>query len=127
MAFRTQPIRDGSGVEIKLSGAVTAREILEASHAIYHVVPLQSQLIQLWDYSAVTQLVATNDEIRAVAKVDKSYAAQRTSPLHIVSIQPTDLGFGLGRMYGVFVETENWITIHFRSRQEAEDWIEANL
>lgn len=122
-----QPIGDGTGVEVTLSGQVTAQEILEASHAIYECVALHSQRFQLWDYTTVTELIATNDEIRAVARADLTYASRRRSPLLIASVQPTDLGFGLGRMYGVFAESPNWVTAHFRSRDRAERWIEDNL
>ena len=127
MPFVMQPIGEGSGVEVTLSGTVTAQEILEASHAIYEVVALHSQSFQLWDYTAVTRLTATNDEVRAVAKADLTYASRRKTPLLIASVQPTDLGFGLGRMYGVFAENPNWVTAHFRTRDEAERWLDENL
>jgi hypothetical protein len=120
-------IRGGTGVEVTLTGSVTAQEIVEASHAIYDVVPLQSQELQLWDYTGVTKLVATNEEIWAVATVDNTYAVRRTDPLYVLSVQPTDLGFGIGRMYEVFAASSNWITIHFRKREEADHWMDRNL
>jgi hypothetical protein len=122
-----RPIRDGTGVEVTLFGIVKTREIIEASHAIYEVVPLDSQRFQLWDYSAVSRLVASSDEVRAVARVDSMYAEQRQTPLYVASVQPTDLGFGLGRMYGVFADGHNWITAHFRTRAEAERWLDKQL
>jgi hypothetical protein len=127
MPIRMKAIREGKGAEIALSGVVTAKEIMDASYEIYDVLPLESQQFQLWDYTDVTELDATDKEIGEIAWVDRARADYRTSPLYVLSVQPTDLGFGLAAMYGVFSDHPNWITVRFRSRDEADSWLDAHL
>lgn len=62
-------------------------------------------------------------ELRVVAEQDKRIAALAPPGILIAIVAPHDHGFGLARMWEVFVEGTGWETMSFRSRSDAEVWL----
>ena len=47
--------------------------------------------------------------------------------LHIAIVAPTDVAFGMSRMYGSMVESCGWTVTTFRTLNEARAWLVAQL
>jgi hypothetical protein len=45
----------------------------------------------------------------------------------IAGVMPTDLEFGLGRMWQAYADETEWVSKTIRTRDEAENWIQQTL
>jgi len=101
-------------------GKISVEELATEIRAPYQEEPTPDHL---WDLSAADVSAIGSQELDQLAKIakiaDSSGAGRKTA-----IVTPTDLGFGLSRMYQVFVEMAGLrVKVGvFRTRKEAEDW-----
>ncbi len=86
------------GVEIVASGIVTGEEIIEAHVEIYNIKHLRKQKYHIIDRSHCEEYNVTSEDVRKIAEIDK--AAAKINPNIIVAlVSPTDLQFGMSRVW----------------------------
>lgn len=124
MSFVMEFVEDGQGVLFTGAGELTGRELIESKQALLRtperVRPLEFAIVMLDD---VTSLPATTHEIRELAGVDVEIS--RINPSIMVAVvAPSDHLFGMARMWETLAAETGWSTAIFRTRQEADAWID---
>jgi hypothetical protein len=76
------------------------------------------------DLTFVEAMNINSDDIRSVAQQNKRIASLTVPGVLLAVASPSDLGFGLARISEVLIEDIRWETMVFRSRDEANRWIE---
>ena len=128
MPIETEGRQNGLGVIYKCSGVVTIDDFFQAGLGFL----AQPEEIKKWRYCIIdlTPVGAMNinaEDIRAVVEQNKLIAAIAPSGAILAVASPKDLGFGLARVWEVLVEEVGWETMTFRSRAEADVWIQERM
>ena len=105
------------------SGAVTGEDLLCAVKALYDDGPT---LKHLWDMTNAEVSSVDGPKLRQIADFAKSSAPSGVGGRTAI-VAPSNLAFGLGRMYEAFarsagIKTEVRV---FRSLGEGRDWLES--
>lgn len=102
-------------------GKVCRREIEESIRVYYESEPTMNIV---WDFSGADLSAIGASEIEDLAQKTKVMAHSREEGKTAI-IAPTDISFGLSRMYQVFADMAEQIASIgvFRSAPEAEEWI----
>jgi hypothetical protein len=79
-------------------------------------------LDQLWDFTGVADVEISPDTLRRLARA-RSYSATARRAV----VVPTDLGFGLGRMFQMLHEEAPEEVQIFRTLEEARRWLGLDL
>jgi len=112
-------------IQTRCSGAATFHEVIEhfrALHADPEVTERLSVLLDLTELASVPE----RDQLRAIAGEVKDMRDRvQWNALSIVA--PSDLLFGMSRVFGIFAEGHFAHTGVFRTRAEAERWLDARL
>lgn len=53
--------------------------------------------------------------------------AKNNRDIVIAAAMPSDLAFGLGRMWQAYADETGWKSHAFRAREEAENWVQNEL
>jgi len=118
---------DNGGVLFVGYGTLTAGEFLEARKELYRAAEQAPQIrYQIVDLMGVDGVVASNADIAAIAELDL-HAAPAHPHMIIAVAAAWDLPFGLARMWETLVQDSGLTTRVCRSREEAEDWVKAEL
>jgi hypothetical protein len=126
MTIQINYIDNGAGIEIVASGIITGADIIEAHKEIYNEENLNKQKYQIIDRTKCEQYNVSPVEVQQIADIDK--AASKSNPNIIIAIiSPTDLQFGMSRMWEMYVEESRFLTEIFRDRKSADAWIEKQL
>jgi hypothetical protein len=126
MTIQINYIDNGAGIEIVASGIITGADIIEAHKEIYNEENLNKQKYQIIDRTKCEQYNVSPVEVQQIADIDK--AASKSNPNIIIAIiSPTDLQFGMSRMWEMYVEESRFLTEIFRDRKSADEWIEKQL
>lgn len=104
-----------------LEGPITAEDIIATIEAYYSGEPTH---YIVWDFSEVTLNQCKEENLKSIAVAANKCAKQRDGGKTAL-VLPSDLQFGLGRMYETFAELENApIPVRsFRSMPEAMAWL----
>jgi hypothetical protein len=74
------------------------------------------------NFTSISRLNISASDVRQIADLELRMAdVQPHASVAIVA--PTDVAFGMRRMWQVLTEKTGWETMVFRTRQEAEDWV----
>lgn len=126
MPIQIEGREDGAGVIYNCHGVITIDDFFQAGVS-FLAFPEE---IKKWRYGIIdlTYVETMNinaDDIRAVVEQNKRIAGLAVpGPLLAVG-SPKDLGYELARMWEVLNEQVGWETRTFRSRLEADQWIQA--
>jgi hypothetical protein len=126
MPYTDERLDDGRGVLRLWTGAVAASDVVVAN-ADYLTREDWTKLEYLIaDFSGVTELQATTEDIRKIA-IAEARIATLIPNLVIAVVAPMDYIFGMARMWEVFTEQTGWIRRVFRSRPEADAWVHGSM
>ena len=98
MTIQINYIDNGIGIEIIATGTVTGKDIIEAHKEIYNEKNLKNQKYQIIDRTQCEEYNVSSDEVQQIADIDKA-ASQSNPNIILALISPTDLQFGLSRMW----------------------------
>ena len=127
MTFLTEFLDEGKGVLFTGSDILKPDEISAVKEEFFRFEDRTRQILYgLVDLNLVTGTSLTMDSIREFADIDKQLALLSPGAL-IAVIAPTDLLFGLSRMWEMMAAETQWNIHIFRSRTEAEDWLRGEL
>ena len=119
--------QDGAGVLHLGRGAVTGAEILAAESQKANVIDRLTKLKHvLIDFSEVTSLDVSSDDVQQLVSINKE-EARLLQVVFVAVAAPSDLAYGISRMYAGYLQIPEWVIQVFRSRIEAENWLEQSL
>ena len=126
MPIHIEGRQDGAGVIYNCHGVMTIDDFFQAGIG-FLAFPGE---IKKWRYCIIdlTYVETMNinpDDIRAVVEQNKRIAELALPGAILAVASPKDLGYGLARMWEVLNEQVGWETRTFRSRSEADQWIQA--
>ena len=109
-----------SGVIIRYPARITGQEIIEVLTKIADTPGFEKVDFFVGDRTNVTEMLVSSEEVHEIAALNRR--AREQNPEHlVVLISPSDLSFGLSRMYAGHLEQK---FIHVcRTRGEAESWL----
>ena len=111
-------------IRSRLSGRLSRETLQRYYEALYSHPLFQPDMAEIFDVSEVTELDLTADEIRDFSATTASNPSQGRG-MRVAIVAPTDLTFGLARLYELSQsDTTNRICV-VRTRGEAEAWLEA--
>jgi hypothetical protein len=76
----------------------------------------------IMDFTSISRMNISASDVRQIADLEVRMAAVQPH-VAVAVVAPTDVAFGLSRMWEVLAEKTGWETMVFRTRQEAEDWV----
>jgi hypothetical protein len=126
MAFEVKFIDGGEGLIFVASGKAHASELIAINREIYSEAYLMKQKYQLVDLTGAESIQVEERDIRQLAEMDKEAAAVNPE-IKIVVVAPGDLEYGMARMWLAHVDEGELESRVFRTREEADRWIEKIL
>ena len=122
MPVQIKYIQGGIGIEFILSGDVTGVEIIAANKEIYYYDNLSQLKYKFIDKSTCTEYCVTGEELKIIAEQDKK-ASKINRNITVVFVSPTDLQYGMSRMWQVYAAETGFQSKIFNDRKSAEEWI----
>lgn len=115
------------GVLLKGEGTVTFKNIKEINDKIYGTKDKILNLsYQVCDFSNVTGIPLSSDEVKTLAEQDK-YAAKINPYMIIATVGEIDVIYGLARMWQAYTDGSPIKTKVFRKMPDAQRWIADNI
>ena len=112
-------LEDSAGVIIRYPSRITGREIIEVLSNLTADPAFERVSYFVGDRTDVTDMLVSSEEVREIAELNLK--ARERNPKHfVVLISPTNLSFGLSRMYASHVNHEDFIFV-------CRNWAEARL
>jgi hypothetical protein len=122
MPFRLTPEPTIEFATITWSGSLVADEL---KAAIDELAGVPATRLVLWDFSEVTELTMTVDEIRSLARLAREHSSHRSADAKTAVLVTKDFLFGIARQahaYAIVMSPTPPIEI-FRDRQAALSWL----
>ena len=117
---------DRTGVEAIASTQVTKSDFMGACSEAFNNTNVVTQKYQILDFSQCTDFELSSDDINSLSQL--AINASKINPNVIMAIvAPTDLVFGMSRVYEVYAEESGFKIKVFRNKSEAESWVETLL
>ena len=105
----------------KCSGNLTTKEMIDAINSFYNSSPTKHTL---WDFSNASMNNIPAEDVRKMFALVKNRGFARQGGTTAV-VTPTDLGYGLSRMFQIMSDTNDFpfkMKV-FRTLDEAKHWI----
>ncbi len=116
---------DGVGLVLSCHGPVTGHEFIRRTEELLQSPDSIRQLrYSIIDLTTVSAFDASTDQVQRV--VDLEFAALAPKLL-VAVIAPTDLAFGMSRMWSSLAETTGWSIRVFRQAAEANRWLQQGM
>jgi hypothetical protein len=106
-------------VEVRGWGMITTAELRDFTSRLHADSRFDPDYRSLTDLSAATGVSVTEAELKATAWMPLFSAGARRA-----IVAPSDLTYGMGRMYAMHAERFDGNVRVFRTVEEAEDWLE---
>ncbi len=114
---------EDNGVLLSGFGILTAYDIKEVNNTLYETPQkIQKITYQLCDFTRVTQVEISSEEIGAIAEQDAK-AGEINPNMFIAVVGEEDLVFGLSRMWETLADTIPFEKHVFRQMEDAQKWI----
>ena len=119
--------KSDGGVITIYSGVVTDEDLLQsANDKCSSVEKIKSYRYALTDCSNVTELRVTTEAVIRNAEIAKSAFAINSNIIFVAAV-PTDLLYGLSRLWQAYADDSDRQTKVVRSREEADIWLAERL
>lgn len=118
---------DDGGIHVVGTGILTIVDIRELQATVYET-PKHTKAIRYMfnDFTGVEHFDLSMEDMRQIA--DRAKDASKINPATIrVNVLPTDLGFGLGRMWEALTGGEENKVANFRDIEDAKAWLKDKL
>ena len=123
MPFEINVQGDGSKILTRYFGVLSTTDI-EKSYIERFTDPdkIKKYKFIISDYTEVSETNISDIDIRKLSRIYKE-ASLVNQNVSVVAIMPTDLLFGLARMWQAYVDSIPWKHAVVRSREEAESFL----
>lgn len=115
-------IDNGMGIEFISSGVVTGKEIIEANRKIYNQEHLERLKYKIVDRSDCTDYQVTSHDIEVIADQDMM-ASEINKDITVLLVAPTELQFGMTRMWQTLSDESGFESIIFKDRPSANKYL----
>lgn len=123
MSYELFFLDDEYGSITEFHGMLTDKLLIECTKERYSSEERNSNFKYILnDYSDCTEINISTGAVIAVANMAIE-VSRINQNIVIAAAMPTDLIFGLGRMWQAYADETGWNSHAFHSRQEAETWI----
>lgn len=127
MSYELFFIDDEFGTITQFYGVITDEELIKCTKERYASQARNEKFRYIInDYSACTEIAVSTEAVKTVAKMAID-VSQFNKNIVISAALPSDLAFGLGRMWQAYADKTGWRSHAFRTRKEAEDWVQEQL
>ena len=123
MPYVTSYVDDGKGLHKNGSGILTGLEIFtSAMQEGINVERAQKLRYGLIDFSEVTEMRVTPDDIRRIVEVNRRLAAFTQGAL-VAIVAPGPLPYAMSRLWHTFSQDLGWKSNVFHTRVDALAWL----
>ncbi|MDA8139589.1 MAG: hypothetical protein M0036_13145 [Desulfobacteraceae bacterium] len=129
MPHSMEYIAHENGLIIIWSGMVKGEEVIQSYEARFSSTERLAKLrYVITDYSKALDFDMTPDQIKTIARIANK-AALTNRKLFAVAVMPTDISFGMARMFQAYAgdDTTGWHTFVTRNRRDGEVWLRQHL
>ncbi|MBU4317604.1 MAG: hypothetical protein KKF30_10045 [Proteobacteria bacterium] len=129
MPYQIEYIEPEGGLIVSWMGKINGDEVIQSYHERFSPLERLKKLRYIiTDYTDMTDFELAPEDIKTIAGIT-NHAAQENRHVYAAAIMPTDISFGLARMFQFYADddTTGWETLVTRTRKEAEDWLRENL
>jgi hypothetical protein len=125
LPYLTELFSNGTGLRRVGQGVLTGEEILQALRSWPSGIAEPERITHgLVDLTGVTSLRVTLEDVKTIADIDRKNA-EDMNLTHVAMVAPTDLLFGMSRLYEGLAAIPHWNVNFFRTLDEAEAWLDA--
>jgi len=115
------------GVFTHYSGTVTDADIIKSvKERLLLVEKLKPIKYFFSDFTDVDNFNVTSTGIQTIADI-ATRASKINNDIILVAIVPSDLEYGMARMWQAYSDDMNWKTYLARTKEEASEWLNKNL
>jgi len=122
MPVKINILHNGTGIEFISSGTVTGKEIIEANKKIYTPEYLSRLKYKIIDRTTCTEYRVTIEEMLIIADQDIE-ASKINKKITIILVSPTQLQFGMTRMWQALSAETGFKSEIFKNRESADDYM----
>jgi len=127
MPYEIVYTKNPNGVTTYFTGVLTDQEIIQSCEdRISSEEKVRDILFIMDDFLGVTEFRVSSETIRTCASYAVRASEINTRLVH-VTIAPSDLLYGMSRMWQALSDGTNWNRNVFRNREEAEKWLDTNI
>jgi len=117
---------DRTGIEAIASNQVSRSDFIDACSEAFNNKNVVKQKYQILDFSQCTDFELSSNDIDSLSRL--AINASKINPNIIMAIiAPSDLVFGMSRVYEVYAEESGFKIKVFREKLQAENWVDALL
>jgi len=127
MPYTTVYVDNGKGLHKTGSGVITASEIFARAMQESRDEPRARMLrYGLVDFSEVTEMKITPNDIRQVVEMNRNLAALTPGAL-VAIVAPTPLPYAMARLWHTFSDDLGWKAFVFHNRPDAIAWLRKEI
>jgi hypothetical protein len=127
MPYKTEYLDEEGGVITTYWGTVTDDEVIKSGmEKAASIERVKAYKYILTDLSGVDEYQVSSHGIKGNAKIASRCFAINDSAL-LAFVLPSDLEFGMGRMWQAYADQAGRQSRVFRTRREAEKWLKSNI
>lgn len=127
MPYKIEYVDNPCGVITKFFGLVTDDDIHKSCVDRTRSNELIEKLTYvLDDFTDVTEFTGTPEGVKNAASFAVK-ASELNKTIQYLSIMPTDLLYGMSRMWIAYTEETQWERNIVRTREEAKQWLKENV
>ena len=113
---------DKQGIYVTLEGKVTLEDFKVGASEAYSEENVHIQNYQIIDFTNCSSFDLSSSDMQEIARIDKE--ASKINPnIRIAIIAPTDVAFGMSRVYEAYADETGFDIMVFRNSEVVEDWI----
>jgi len=127
LAFKIRRLKDG-GVVFDYEGNISADEVIRANEMVYTSTdhPIATVPYIISDFSKIEKAFFSYEKLKVASAIDQDILEK--NPEFLIGVVVTkDLLFGQGRVWQGFLGSGETRTKIFRTREEAEIWVQKKL
>ena len=112
------------GVVTTFSGIITDENLIQSciDRALEEDI-LKDLIYIMDDFSSVSEFKVTSEGVKKCAEVSVAASMLNNKIIH-VAIMPSDLLYGMARMWQAYIDETGWTSNIVRSREDAEQWLQ---
>jgi hypothetical protein len=118
--------QDGIGVVLYHKGVVTGEELIDAITSVYKSEKYLKIRYWIGERSECEEFLIDPDHAKKIAELNK-VESKRNPGILLALVSPTDIQFGMSRMFQAFSDDSLFKTEVFRDKASAENWISKEL
>ena len=126
MSLNLKFTNNKQGIYVTLEGKVTLEDIKSGAAEAYSEKNIPTHKYQIIDFTNCSSFDLSSSDMQEIARIDIA-ASETNSDIKIAIVAPTDVAFGMSRLYEVYADETGFDIMVFRNAKDAETWIQEKL